>query len=411
VSFRTSLIVLNILAFAVIAGVILWRVVSIRRNPEDEPRNLTPFLPDEDLEGRRLERVLGWSLLFTLVIALALPAYFILEPTRSANLEDHFLEQSIERGAVLFANAQSEEYVSDFSLLCANCHGVDGTGGSATQTLQPESDECLIEQNQGNAEVPQCLPVQVNWQAPDLTRAALIYDRGQLTQIITYGRAGTPMPPWGVKSGKGAKNEQSIEDLVNYIESIGETPEQAKKNSADAIDKYRADAIELVGQKEDSLAETQAALAEAQAEATPDPDVIENLTQDVATAQTELATAIELNEEAQGLTDGAILFRLNCARCHTKGWSYNVTEPARVDLPPLAPQGTGAYGPNLTGDAVELQFPGEAGRQGQFDWVALGAPANDQYGLRGISTGRMPHFSRVLTEDMIDAIIDYERDL
>ena len=139
--------------------------------------------------------------------------------------------------------------------------------------------------------------------------------------------------------------------------------------------------------------------------------MIENLSADVAAAEAELAKAIELDAEAQTLTDGAILFRLNCARCHTKGWSYHVTEPARIDLPPLAPQGSGAYGPNLTGDALELQFPGEAGRQGQFDWVALGAPANDQYGLRGISTGRMPHFSRALTEEMIEAIVAYERGL
>ena len=128
-SFRTSLIVLNILAFAVIAGVILWRVFSIRRNPEEEPRNVAEFLPDEDLEGRRLERVLGWSLLFTLVIAVALPVYFIREPTRSTEMKDRFLEDSIERGAILFASAQSPKYESEFSLLCAGCHGVDAKGG------------------------------------------------------------------------------------------------------------------------------------------------------------------------------------------------------------------------------------------------------------------------------------------
>ncbi len=58
-----------------------------------------------------------------------------------------------------------------------------------------------------------------------------------------------------------------------------------------------------------------------------------------------------------------------------------------------------------------LQFPGEAGKQNQFNWVAVGVPANNQYGIRGVSTGRMPHFSRMLSEDQINEIIEYERGL
>ena len=113
----------------------------------------------------------------------------------------------------------------------------------------------------------------------------------------------------------------------------------------------------------------------------------------------------------KGLSDGAILFRLNCARCHTKGWSYHVTDPARADLPPLPPQGSGAYGPNLNGGSVLLQFPGEAGLQNQLNWVTVGVPAFQQYGVRGISSGRMPHFGQALTKAQIKAIVEYERSL
>jgi mono/diheme cytochrome c family protein len=49
--------------------------------------------------------------------------------------------------------------------------------------------------------------------------------------------------------------------------------------------------------------------------------------------------------------------------------------------------------------------------QDHFDWVAEGVPRNDQYGTRGISTGRMPHFANVLTREQIQAIVDYERTL
>jgi cytochrome c553 len=186
VSFRAALIVLNALAFLVIAAVVVGRVLSLRRNPEPPPRNLTPFLPDEDLEGRRLERVLGWALLFTLIIAIAVPVYFLVEPSREASAKkNNFEEPSIERGRVLFANNQSPVYDSTASRLCANCHGADAKGGSAQQTLQPESDECVKKQNQGRADIPECLPKQVSWQAPDLTLAALRYPRSELVHIIT----------------------------------------------------------------------------------------------------------------------------------------------------------------------------------------------------------------------------------
>ena len=251
-SLRTSLIVLNAIAFAVIAGIIVWRVFSLRRNPEPTPQNKAEFLPDEDLEGRRLERVLGWSLVFAIIVAISLPLYFLVEPERQVSAEDGFLERSIERGAVLFANSQSPSYDATTSLLCANCHGVDGEGGFAPFVLQPEADECLEEQNQGNADVPECLPKQVSWAAPPLNNANLRFDDGQLTQIITYGRPGTPMPAWGVASGKGVLNEQSINDLVNYITSIQISSKEAVAISTQAVPEYRQGAGDGRQQRRDS---------------------------------------------------------------------------------------------------------------------------------------------------------------
>ncbi len=408
-SFRTSLIVLNAVAFVVIAGIIVWRVFSLRRNTEPTPANKAEFLPDEDLEGRRLERVLGWSLLFVAISAVALPIYFLVEPTRQEEMTEKFDERSIERGAVLFANAQSPEYDATVSLLCANCHGVEGEGGSAPFTLQPESDKCLEEQNQGNADVPECLPKQVTWEAPALDTAGLRYDRDQLTNIITYGRPGTPMPAWGVESGKGVLNSQSIEDLVNYVESIQISSEEAKGISTEAIGEYREGARELVEQQREALTKAREELAEAEADPETSAADLGQARTAVTTAERRLAAAEAYRDEVEGLSEGAILFRLNCARCHTKGWSYY--DPINLDLPPLPPQGSGAYGPNLTDGATLLQFPGEAGVDMQFDWIALGVPANDQYGIRGISSGRMPHFSRQLTDEQITAIVEYERSL
>ena len=408
-SFRLTLIVLNIVALGVIAGVIVWRVVSLKRNQETTPANQTPFLDDDGLEGRRLERALGWSLVFVLIIAVSLPVYFLLEPTRQVQAEDGFLERSVGQGAVLFAGQASPEYNSEVSLLCANCHGVEGEGGAAPFVLQPELDICLVEQNQGNPDVPECLPKQVSWAAPPLNTALLRFDREQVTQIVNYGRPGTPMPAWGVISGKGVLNEQSIDDLVNYLESIQISSKEATAISKEAVNEYRAGGADLVTQTQEALDTATEALTEAQADRTTTPATLEELQVevDVATAQLEAASAYA--DEVEELSEGAILFRLNCARCHTKGWSYY--DPTNLAVPPLPPQGSGAYGPNLRDGSTRLQFPGEAGEQEQFSWVALGVPENQQYGVRGISSGRMPHFARQLTDDQITKIVEYERNL
>ena len=351
---RLTLIVVNLIAFGAIGIIILWRVFSLRRNPEPRaPQNLTPFLPDEQLEGRKLERVLFISLLTTAFIALTLFVYYVFEPSREASADKQFLAQSEERGAVLFANEQSEEYDPTISLLCANCHGVDGTGGSTNFTIKSDDPRC-DPTAAVTAETPSyCLPVQVTWQAPPLDVALLRYSKEQAKEIIVNGRPGTPMPPWGVASGKGVLNEQGIDDLVNYLESIKVTPEEAKERFTGQLDEARA--------------------------------------------------------EEPGKSDGQLLFELQCARCHTKNWSFFNPEDPVGPLP--GPMGGGAFGPSLIDGATLRQFAGSQGPQDHFDWVAEGKPPNELYGTRGISTGRMPHFASILTEEQIQAIVDYERGL
>ena len=116
-------------------------------------------------------------------------------------------------GAILFANKESPSYDATRSLLCANCHGTQGEGGTAPFVLQPEADICLKKQNQGTADVPECLPKQVSWAAPALNSADLRFDDDQLTQIISYGRPGTPMRcPMSirVRLGKSSQSSRSI---------------------------------------------------------------------------------------------------------------------------------------------------------------------------------------------------------
>jgi mono/diheme cytochrome c family protein len=409
VSFETAIVLLNVVVVTAIGGFVVFRVVNLRRNPEPRPPlNLAPGLPDEDLEGRKLERVLGWALLFTLILAVSVPVYFLVEPTREADANAQFLKQSIERGAKLFANPQSKAYDATISLLCANCHGVDAGGGSAQFVLQPDADLCQAKQNQNNPNVPQCLSQQVSWQAPPLNTVLLRFDPGQVAQIITYGRPGTPMPPWGVASGKGVLGEQGINDLVNYLLSIQISPVKAQKQATAAIAQYKADAATLVTTTESNVTTAQAAVTAAEAKGAAAATVAA-LRATVTQRQAELASAQANNTQVQGLSEGAVLFRLNCARCHTKNWSF--FDPTKLNQPPPAPMGSGAYGPPLNGGTVLLQFPGMAGRDQQLAWVSAGVPANQLYGVRGISSGRMPHFGRILSANQIAEIVDYERSL
>jgi mono/diheme cytochrome c family protein len=362
------------------------------------------------------------------IAVIGLLAYFIWEPFRAAEAGDGFKEQSIDRGAVLFANSQSKEYDSTKSLLCADCHGVDGGGGSAKFVIKSEDPRCDPNQTVDAKlaeEQPYCLPQQVTWAAPSLQVASLKYDRKQLTQIITYGRPGTPMPAWGVLSGKGALQEQSIRDLVNYVESFSTSPDKAQAAATKELEK--CDRGACVGRKNLDDPKVQAAAQEwvtaaraqlVQAQALLDgatADQVAEYTKLVAEKQETVDTAEAWLATTESPTDGELLFMNNCARCHTRGWSYfdptNPNPEGTFGTMAPGPMGGGAYGPNLTGGDVNNQFPPPGGEAELFSWIAEGVPANQQYGIRGISSGRMPHFGAVLTKAQIEAIMAYERSL
>ena len=153
-SVRIWLLILNIV---VLVGLAVVALASLRKNREvKQPENLEHFLNDEDLEGRRLERVLGWALLFAAVTAVALPLYWLREPDREHDSEHYFDEGAVERGQTLFAGVGQTGYDATKSLQCANCHGEKGVGGSTQFTYDPDG--------QGGVK-----PMQVVWKAPALS--------------------------------------------------------------------------------------------------------------------------------------------------------------------------------------------------------------------------------------------------
>ena len=233
---RHWLIWINFVAFGALIIYLVRSVLSPKRAASEDktPANLTPFFDDEDLESRRLERVQAWSLIFAAVFAIALPLYWLREPTRQHQSINYFDKNAVARGATLFANAASPEYNAAVSLQCANCHGQGGKGGVAPTSINGH---------------------KVLWKAPPLNTEALRFEEDtdclsqsrrqpnticNLTDIITYGRPGTPMVAWGVVGG-GPKNDQSISDLVAYIESIQLTPAQSQAQEAAALAAAKSD--------------------------------------------------------------------------------------------------------------------------------------------------------------------------
>ncbi|HUQ62977.1 MAG TPA: c-type cytochrome [Acidimicrobiales bacterium] len=208
-----------------IVGWLVYLFIAARRTYEPGSEmelapNRKPYLDDEALEGSRLTKYLWWAFASLAITAVALPAYWLREPSRQegAGLDrgtQFFEDTSIKRGREYFEVSPGDPPTPrEPHYGCERCHGVEGIGGVADYTLSDPVDQ--------NAPAR-----QVKWVAPALNTALLRYRPAELANIIIYGRAGTPMPPWGVAGG-GALNEQQVEDLVAYITSIQLDPAEVK---------------------------------------------------------------------------------------------------------------------------------------------------------------------------------------
>ena len=145
-------------------------------------------------------------------------AYFVAEPFRAEAQDDFFEEKSIERGAVLFANEQSEDVQRHLLAAVRELprrrrrwrHRAVHHRERRPPVLHRPS-ETPIAEDYVDAERRTACRSACRGRRPTCSSRALRYTRAQITEIITYGRPGTPMQAWGVASGKGSLNEQSIE--------------------------------------------------------------------------------------------------------------------------------------------------------------------------------------------------------
>ena len=300
--------------------------------------------PDEVLEGRRLEGVQFWGVIFLLIIGIGLPFYWLREPGRQSGAVEYFDDIAVSRGETL--------YTEGFQ--CSNCHGADGGGGVAGFILPvplTDGDGDLLVDDEGNQRV---FNVNVSWESPKLTDVLLRYSEDEVREILNWGRAGSPMAAWGVPGG-GVGTEQEIDNVIAYLRSIQQTPDESIASNAELTD-----GAELFAQH-CARCHTQG-------------------WQWAKNSSTEDLVMAAMNVDA--LAPGTEL--------------------------PIGSQGGGAFGPRLAAENLAEQF---LTVEDMVDFISVGADDNVGYGTRGIGNGQMPGFGQLLTQEQITAIVEYERGL
>lgn len=354
-----------VLAWIVIVGFIVYLIVNVRRaRPEigaetELAPNRKEYFDDEILEGPRLDRFLTWALVLLAISAVGLPLYWLAEPGRQQGATERYEVVFASRGQTLFeAN-------------CAGCHSAGAAGGVAPYVLQDREGDFVD---------------NVAWRAPALNNALLRFDREEVQYVLDHGRAFSPMQPWSTVGG-GAMNEQQIKNLIDYLQSVALTPEEAQAQVRDGLMARVTEELAVGVEDQDERSaiadEVEAAF---EAAATDGEALIElGVATSEADAAVKLGQLMFNNEAAAG--------SYSCARCHTRGWSYS-----RPDT-----SGGGAFGPRLWdvvskfNDTEQLTtFLGEGCEEGKV------------YGRQSqCKSGQMPGFASTYTQEQLEAVASY----
>jgi mono/diheme cytochrome c family protein len=192
---------------------------------------------------------------------------------------------------------------------------------------------------------------QVPWKAPALDTVTLRFERDEIEYVLNYGRPGTPMQAFGAPGG-GALTQQQIDNLIDYLYFITVSADEAQAAATAEIERS------LEAGEFDSLGEA-----------------VFNV----------------------GLFSNFAGGAYSCGRCHTAGWSYGQ---------PVEPGSGGTIGFTLAN--LENRFPTF---DLHYEFVFEGSEDGAGYGVGGQGSGRMPGFGRMLTEEQLRAVVEYERGL
>lgn len=356
----------TVIALVAVAGFVVYAAFNIRAGREEVgseielAANLKPYLDDDELETKKLDRTLTFGLAMLAVVGIGLPAYWLAEPGRIDGAIEEFDRVFVSRGEELYTEGAQ----------CNACHGPDGVGGVATHTILDEDNEFVA---------------QVDWQAPALDTVLLRHDREEVAFILNHGRPFSPMPAWGAPGG-GPLTEQQIDNLIDYLESIQLTPEEART----AVEGELRSTLGLDDGEEIDYGSLETG------------EALFNLGRD------------------SGFAGGAY----SCGRCHTRGWSIGAdsAEPDTADLGDFVdfPDGSGAFGPPLLSGIIPRQF---ANITTLAEFLHAGTVDGEAYGQNGLAKqGQMPGFGDnpnteddtedgMFTAEMIESIARYVESL
>ena len=378
--------------------------------------NRKPYLEDEELEGSKLDKSLLAGLAMLAVIGVGLPLYWLGEPGRHQGL--------INDTDRVFADRGGEIYVEGAD--CQQCHGAEGAGGSAPYTITDASGNFVA---------------TVAWSAPSLNTVLSRYSEDEVRHVLNYGRNNV-MPAWGAPGG-GPLTPQQIDYLIHYLRRI-QIPESELREIVDTgVREGIAEHLGVAandGAVDEWLGAVDAAVEEARAMALA---ADESLAEKTEATRAEAIRRAGLELLAGGQAPGSELYRTygeilfnnqaaggtySCARCHTLGWSYDATTDGDDSIDGHAgpilesyTTGGGFFGPNLTGGGTLGQFEAAALHA---DFISAGQTIGQTYGRGGSGgNGQMPGFGprtdddlgvmypATLTQDQIDAIVAFERNL
>ena len=225
---------------ALIAIALLGLVIYvIAENRVSKQSNLDSFMDapnrkaapnDEVFEGPRLDRWLTWALVMMTIVAISVPVYWLGEVGRQEGAIRGFDKRSVDRGEEAYFNTPNTKHGTP-ALNCQSCHGANGGGGAVKTAVKDYDANGIPLKDAAGKELVR--PVQ--WAAPRINDVALRYRKGQLRNVLVYGRAPV-MPAWGVAGG-GPSTDQTIDDVIQYLRHLAlEKNEEARKIYEDKWD-------------------------------------------------------------------------------------------------------------------------------------------------------------------------------
>ncbi|MCL1602027.1 MAG: hypothetical protein M3112_10930, partial [Actinomycetia bacterium] len=120
----------------VVVLLLVWMaylVLNSRRSraasQEVAPPNQSQGISDDELENRKLTRVLRAALFGSILMAVIMPWYALNEPGRQEAFAESTIEANVEEG---------EHWYSPEGFACQDCHGPEGVGGAAA-FVEPRS--------------------------------------------------------------------------------------------------------------------------------------------------------------------------------------------------------------------------------------------------------------------------------